>query len=692
MITQTRNAVAGALFLTCLAAFPFASVAAEAWKAELVAGAEVRAPSDPIRVRLEGASFETLQRIALELDNFDVTQIAAFDNGVLTVMPPQPLQYGEHRLRLLEHAPDGKVIEHGSWPLAVRRSAAFRESELQGNVWLEGSLRLADKDLSRPEPDRFNINAGAQLQGMVADGNWRATGAADLIYNRDDALMPRGEGRGHVDLGQFLFTAQRGVFTARAGHFSASPESLVMQGFSRRGVSLGADLGHTAVTAFSQRTQEVIGLQNGLGVGDSANRTDGLALSARPLGAQSEALLLTATYVDGEGPEQTGAPGSGVAGDGTRTRGSAFSVSADSFLLERRLRLRGEFARSDFDFDADGTDVDNDGLIDQDLDAEQDRAHTLMLGYTPWRDLALAGQPLAWNLGLEQKRLGTYFRSPANPAGLSDREGLRGYTDVNWSGLFVSASFGRDTDNVNDIGTRPRIELSETALSATYTPTSDRVADPQGQLPVLPWYGQPSYTVAYVSVDQDVDKAGAGLSTGRFKTTSTVSFSASFGYTDWNWSLSHAISENDDLTDQSADTRNNATQINASLSLGERLSLAPSLQRSRTEERNAPVAGAGDVTAWTGGLNLGYRFSAAINGQIQFNYNRNDGDIQAQDSTSRDLNGAVSWALRQAQGMRPGMKLTLAGQYHNADGQAAALAGDNYQVFLKFGLGWQPRL
>lgn len=66
--------------------------------------------------------------------------------------------------------------------------------------------------------------------------------------------------------------------------------------------------------------------------------------------------------------------------------------------------------------------------------AQHDHAYTALAQFTPWQDKIVAGQPMVVSLGAENKRIGTSFRSPANPTGVADRQTTRGFASLGWQG------------------------------------------------------------------------------------------------------------------------------------------------------------------------------------------------------------------------------------------------------------------
>lgn len=655
---------------------------------------QIRGPSDAIRLLLPALPVAILQNIALELDEVDVTGLVSTADGRHAVFtPPQPLAFGEHSLRLIEYAVDGDIIERGAWTLDVRKTAAFRDASLESNVTVNGVTRVADESLLQPEPSRNHANGAAQIQGAVAGDGWRTGAYIDLLSNSRRDLMPRQDEK--IDMGQFLLMGEAGPVIAQAGDHTVGPESLVMQSFNRRGVSAGlrSQESSASLVAFSMRTQDIVGFQQGFGVSDDANRTDGVVVTTRPLAADRDALVLWATHVSGEGPDQAGDAGSGIVGDPTITKGDASSLAADSQLFNRHVRLRGEISRTRFDFDGAGRDTDLDGVVDSDLPEESSRAHTALIAYTPWHDKQVSGKPLALNLGVENRRIGTYFRSPANPAGIADRDVLRAFTNLNWSGIDVQLSSARETDNVEDQPLLPQTETRQNFVATTYTPQIDLAPLDAGQAPSLPWFGQPSFSATWLDMDQDVTRAAAGLVAGALRAANSTTLGAAFNYRNWNWAINHSIVDTDEFSGFSPDTHASTTQLNAGVRIGAKLTLTPSFQRSDVEERDVPAGFTErDTETTTAGLSVGYFFTENLAAAVNYSRNRQKITDDSENWVTNDVTGNINWTAVRPVGMRPGLTLALEGSYQDQADRLDPIADrDTYQVFMKAAIGWSPR-
>ena len=678
------------------------------WQPELLE-ARTRGPLEPVRLRISGLAVERFSTLTLEVDDVDVTGFVQPDKGQLVFAPPQPLAFGVHRVRLVENTPEGDIVERGVWDIEVRRTAAFRDVQARANLTVNGADRFADSNLSDPLPKRRQVDGGMQLQGALANGSWSATADADLLGTSNSQNLLRAQksvantpnvppippsapsapnvpnmadaADDKVQLGNFLLTGQSGPFSVAGGHHQVGPDSLIMAAFNRRGVSGSLSTAeHTAsLTAFAMRPDDLRGFQRGFGVGDSDNRIDGAIVSGRPLAAQGSNLTLWGTYLSGKSSLD-------------QTRGNATSVAADGDFFARHLRLRTEYARTEFDFDGAGADTDGDGVIDSNLSAEPDDAYAALLVYTPWHDKTIAERPFTWNVGAERKRIGTNFRSPADPAGIADRDLVRAFTAVSWAGLDVNLSLGKERDNVNDIESQIRTETAQNLLSVSYAPSPALPTDP-AQPVETPWYGQPLYNATWFSRDQDVLQGFSfgGVTfvpTGPMVATQSVSFSANFSYPTWNWSLVRIVSKNRDFGEFGLDTTNRLTALNASWRVGEKLSVGPTLQLNDTTSPDQPSLNTEVVTV---GLNLGYAFSERLNAALRYNLNRSRADDGSMDTTATDIGGNLSWLAIRAQGASPGLTLILDGQRNELDDRVFGASNrGTYQIFARAALSWQP--
>ncbi|MGE5131099.1 MAG: hypothetical protein ACM3IK_15815 [Sphingomonadaceae bacterium] len=676
--SDLRNWVCGCA-LAALHAMALAQAAS--WKPEFIAPQTgVAAQTAPLRIRVTGIPQDVPAHLAVELDDIDVTSLAALDGSDIVITPAQPIAFGAHTLRLVEYTPDGGIAERGAWSFEIRESAAFRQAQLQVNATANATQRVAEHNANTTMA-RLQGNGSAQLQGAVANEDWQAQGAASILANSQSNQLPRHEG--NIDIGQYLLQAQRGAVSGRIGDQAAiAPDSLVMQGFARRGVS--ADVvsdGVARLTGFSVHTTPLAGSDNMTGVGDANNRVDGAVATLNPVTGRPELLALSGTYVDGEG---TSVNGAGVAGTTQAFGGHAGSVVADSQLFDKLLRLRGEYADSSYDFDGVGTG----------LEAQSGHAYSALANYTPWHSMMVAGQPLVWNVGGEKRVLSTFFRSPANPAAIADRNMGQAFTALNWYGLSAQASAGREHDNVDKLPLLPTTETTQQAYALSYVPVL-AAPPPGGQLPTH-WFGQPSLNASYTDLKKDLtDNPGAlPLAIGPLHKTTNLLLGAQFQYQAWSWGLGHNRIDDRDFAGFVPDTVTTSDRVQIAYLIA-KLNLGASLQHDQTDNTMSGTLG----QAVVGGITLGYPFTNRVTSSLAYTVRHAWADQPALDQITSDTTAALNWVVVPAKELHPGLSLGVDGSYHDCRdklaGTASATFGaclTSYQAFLRLGISWMPTL
>jgi len=639
--------------------------------------AKIRAPTEPLRIRLANIPTNTLPQLALELDEIDVTALVTMEGDVAVFTPPQPLAYGEHQLRLVQNSPDGSINELGEWSFELRKNALFRDAQLNGNVTVKGSYRTLDKELGDPAPDRGMSEGMGQFYGSAENENWRLNGMLSIIANSQSQLMPRQ--RGHLDMGQFLIAADSGLYGLKVGDQQLGPDNLVLHSFARRGISASATTpgGTAAVTAFSMHTTPITGAVNVLGVADSTDRVDGTVAMIKPIPGNAEALALMGTYANGKSGDSQG---SSVIGGPGASSGSAGSIIADSNLFLQRLRLRGEIAKSTYDFD---------GSAGQ-LAPLNGHAYSGLANYIPWHDMTVYDQPLLWNMGLEKKLISTYFRSVANPGGISDRDMSRLFTGVNWYGLDVQLNAGKESDNVDD---NPLIPITDSKLrsaTVTYNPPMNYALQANGQPPEPPWYGQPNFNASFSSLNRDIVQINGAATSQPIHSTYSSAAGANFQYATWNWNITQTwVNDQGYNLDPTPHTRSSNTQLQGNFRLFTKLSVGMSASSNNINTINAGIKS----NVINEGLNLAYPFTDTVSSTLNYSTNHNWSTDGTSDTISSNTLAGVSWILNASHGIEPGVTLGLDGSYQDIKNKSAFSAQPGtvmYQVFLRLTLAWAP--
>lgn len=645
-----------------------------AWNPEFVAPqAGAAAQKAPLRIHVAGIPQDVPQRLAVELDDIDVTALAALEGSDIVVTPAQPIAFGKHVLRLVEYTPDGGIAERGRWAFELRQSAAFLRAQGQANVTVNATQRVASHNLTFASGP-LQGTGSAQLQGSVANESWQANVTASLIANSQTAQMPL-QGS-HLDVAQYLLSLQGGHVAASVGdHAALGPESLVMQGFARRGVSVDLSGGAGHLTGFSMSANPLVGSRNLSGTNDDRNRIDGMVATLFPLTGRPDALALSGTYVDGE---STGMSGAGVAGAPQPYGGRAESVVADAQLFDRLLRLRGEAAHSRYDFDGVGVG----------LEPQSGHAYSGLANYTPWHSLSVLGQPLVWNIGAQKQLRSTFFQSPANPGAISDRDTGQVFSGLNWYGLSVQAAAAKEHDNVDDLPLVPRTRTTQHSFTLNWVPPQTGA---QGT--AIPWYGTPSLSASYVTLNKELtDNAGSFLlAVGPLHETSNLMLGAQFQHAMWNWGFSHTRVEDKDFAGYTPETVTTADRLQGTV-LVKKLNVGASVEHDKTDD----LTNVARAQAMIGAATLAYPFTDKVSGNLTYNVRHAWSDVPASDQITSDTTLGLNWVVVAASGQHPGVSLGLDGSYHScrdklaANASFGALCVNSYQAFARMTVSWMP--
>ena len=654
--------------LLLLAALP--AQAALEWQPEFVQPTDrtYRSPEEALRLFIPpGVPVETLQVLSLELDGIDVTAMITTEGDHAIYTPVRPIAWGKHQLRLVENSADGDIIERGFWEFEVRKSENFREASLDINASVDISERIGDNHLNYL-PNKTQATGSVTLTNNLANNDWRSEVSIPLLYNTE-AIERK------VELGDYLAGWQRKSFQTQLGHHAIAADNLIMSGFQRRGLSASYTLpDNTLLTGFAMRGSQVSGFERGLGLGDSTDRIQGGMVTAYPVQTEGKTVEVSASYLSGDAPDF----GVGIAGGDTYTGGDAWSIHVDSLSLQNRLRARGEFARSAYDFDGNGANKD-----------EKDHAYSLLLSYKPWLEKEVNGQYIDWTFSAEYKRFGTFFRTVANPGAVADRKMGRLSSDLTWGAWELRAQVAQESDNVEDIATLPRIRTRLGALSASYSPPSDY--DDEGN-PLLKWYGQPSYSLnTTLQKQKTTQHASAASTTSTDIQTNVVGFTANFGYESWNWGLGHTWMRIDDDslfagTPSTDDIVNNSTSLNASFAFTENYQLSPQVSWDKTKYMDL---GYNDQRLlWAIGLDAIF-IPGKLTGRLNYDMNRSWVSDDSSDNKTHQLGASLTWVAIQARPQKPGLTWTLTGDYNDyKDKVTSDNDTDFYQVFLRAQIGW----
>ncbi|NIA67168.1 hypothetical protein HBA54_01015 [Pelagibius litoralis] len=615
---------------------------AQDWVPELQAATgETHGRNDPIVIILpDDLDPAVYPRLAVELDDIDVTAFAVTAPGQLTLNPPEALSTGEHVVRLVERGEDGSIVERGAWFLEVRHSELIRDLSVRADLAGEVNARVLDGGIDTP-PQHVTAESGGNLEAAAGDENWRVSLQGNYLYN---SQLELGLNERNIDLGEYRLDGdyENEDFFAglTAGNHDTGIESLIMSGFNRRGVSVRAGTADERISAtgFMLRTESIVGTRHVLGISHDEDRIEGGSISVRPIEALKDNILLTGIYYNGEGSDG----GFGIGTDEVINDGDGWSVAADTLWFDEALRVRGEFAEATFDFDGKDT-----GFA-----PETANAYSVLASLEPLRGSTLGGSTFNWTFGAQREQVDTFFQSLANPSLQADRETTSVFTDFFWDEFAAQLRVDHQLSNVDDFDFLPTDRTVNAYFNGTYTPFVEPLEDGS-----LPWFGQPFFGLtASVTDIERVETSSDFPEDDADNQSRSLTLSTGSNYATWSWNLSHTLYTFEDQTGFSSDSINNTTGLSAYILIDDWLTLSPNVQYDVFEDR--------DLLKTSRTINAGLSADITVipetlTASLNYNLNVRTGDGDTPDSSS--FGGEVVWTLREPDANKLGVALAFNG-------------------------------
>lgn len=651
-----------------------ASAQDENWTALLAPPADGTsyAANEPLAIRPpDSVPFDNLLRLGLEVDSIDVTPLLAFENRIFTYRPQQPLAPGKHVVRLVENIPGSGVVERGTWTIVVKAGApsnpalAKQISEFKASAQnaVEISHRLAEHRISNSS--RTQIAGGGYGSASYKQDKWSFSGSVNYLAHSEDSQKPNGRS---ADIGEYNLTGRfdgDDMFGQVAlGHQNLGISNFILSGFNRRGLSasVGTADKSIAVTGFGLRTNAITGREDFAGINDSDNLVQGFSAETHPIAAWGKNFALKGIVYTGKG--NTG--GTGVGGATTVTdEGNGWGVGTEAFLADRRLKLQGQFAHTDFEY----------GQITVGDDEASGSAWSSGATYNAIRNAKIGGDVVNLNIGAKYERVETFFNSLANPSLAPDRDGILVHSDLSWGGFVSNLQGVYQTNNVDDLAGVPTDSVKSAQLSGNYYPTVTPPAPGE-----INWLGQPfvNFNIGYTDNQREETPVGyAGANTDNQNRTFTLGGGSN--YSNWGWQLAETYSQFDDQTGAAADTRNYLTALSTNWLP------SPSTNLSAGVQWNQIIDADNDNNTHNINLNLGIQAELIPKTlRIKANYNLN---LLAGDGDSNDrtiANGEVEWTLLPPTVNSVGVAIVFQGLMENKDRNADV--NQNQTVWQVFSL------
>jgi hypothetical protein len=615
-------------------------------------------PQETLALTIPSAQIERLnQTIVVELDAIDITAMLETEGNRISFQPLQALNAGQHELRVVEYSEEGDIEELGYWSIEIRQSELIQQYQVVVNNQVSANYRVADKNIGIPEPEKFHGQAISQVGFTTNSGNWQTSGEFDLYY--DSLAFNRIDNR-PTNNNEFIFSVGNEIVQARLGHQSMAVTSLVMDSFLRRGVSLESKIPsiNSRVSGFSLSSPHIVGFGRGLGISDSQQRVEGATFDSSPFADDPRSLYITGTWLKGRSSSADPFIGTLDPLQPSGIDSEAWSISSESLLFDNKLRLRAEYAKTDYDFD-----------VSDSLDSDEDDAYSLLITYNDVVDSSIA-----WNVGAASQKIGTFFRSIANQALPSDKQINKFFAGTQWTSFGVQTTIERQKDNVEKIEFLPRINTDLTNISFNWTPQVENFDA---------WYGAPSFALAtnYQSQLQTYTPSNY-LFAETNNDISNWQLSSQFSYQSNSWGLALTTT---DFTDHSliqSDSETVSFDLFASFLIGEEagLSISPVISWNDTK----------DLTNQITSTSISYSLQSAwtiipreLDTSLSINWNANEMGNNLVDGDNLAASFAINWSIREPKINQFGVSLNLASSYNDFNDNLITINSiETQQTFL----------
>lgn len=607
-----------------------------------------------------------------------------------------------HKIRLFHEIPGDPpwIEERGCWIFRGSGSNGIEngveETSLRADASADLAWQLIDEDGADPE-SVGSIQGSLGVDARAAGQGWRLRARVDQAHGerlestpglesapsqgtflleaglwRDGAARPAREGSGDAATNALDLAFGDQDYGRRLWGFEPG---LIFGTFVRRGISVrflhaGSGL-RSGVFLTSSRPTD-----SWASIGES--RIAGAVAGQRTQWRGGE-LRLGAVYLDGEASERPGAGEARIGSSGAEN--TLRGVAADVSFLRGRGAVRGELAESRHDPDGGGDPPA--GFATDDAASRRDRAFSLGVELSDaWRP---SDSDLDWWLGLERRRVGTFFRSLAHPALAADLDTEEATLGASWRRFEGELRIGRLRDDVEDLDALPETESTTTHLSLTYRPPPARRWTPEaGRETGEAERGWRAPTVSLHLYDSDSETEALGGITGpserSIRSLSVAAYSTA-------WDLDYSRDEYRDGSPSSLRTVSEVARLGLRLGLA-RWWLEPSLQASRFEAHGTTESLLARVTLRLPPGKVRSLFRADL--------------LHRDDATRGDVDqlvvsGDLEWRLRRPAGHRPGFDLWLRGTYADEDFADAGAGGavadpsplGSTQIFLGARLSWR---
>lgn len=629
-------------------------------------------PKEPLVIIIPRSfTKEKMQNVVIELDSVDISEMVQISNGEMVYLPLQAMLLESHELRITEFTDDGNINELGVWHFNVRMSELFEEYSISADTQINSNYRVSEKNSDSSLPDRFQANANSQVGFKIKNGNWHAEGQFDLNYTSVSENRPSHR---TIENSDFLIRMGNQFVDAKIGHQNIGQSSLIMDNFRRRGVSIEGKMPsiNSTLTGFSLSSIDLSGFGHGFGISDSQQRINGYSFSTNPISSSPKLFNVSTTWISGRGNDGNNfiidfddfqdpnaiTPAS--------EKGSAWTISTDSLLLNDKLRIRAEYAETEFNFNP----------LD-DLNSEKDSAENVLVTYSDHTQ-----NTISWNAGLNYKRIGTYFKSLANRGLPSDKKLSKLFAGIQWNTVGIQLSGEEQTDNLEEIEQLPETVTHLNSINLNWSPQLESNKKLLGTPNFAFGYNKQKQRQKNIPIDYFFPEADNQMANWQA--------SGSFNYETNNWGITFM---NTSFTDKSGVQNNSDTDslnVFANFTFDEIGSLSTSIQFDHSQDEVTKLTSTGVTYSIQSMFTL---IPYKLDGSADFILNKNETNDLLTRGENLAINLALNWHVREATPNQFGLEFALGGTYNNFEDRILnSYSTEMYQINLTATITFPTRI
>ncbi len=537
---------------------------------------------------------DQIDSIQVELDGYDVTELASLTESTAEIQLQVPLTVDRHQLSIIVFLNNGDIETLVDEVVNVIPANGTIKQSWNYNVSFDKSYRFNEKSGIDFESKRKQSNNMAQISGDVSSEHWAVKTDLDMTYNTNTY----GDESEYQLPGYRVEVIQKSKLhklSLSAGTQNFQTNDLLFSNYQRRGVQVNASTAQekASVALFSLYAAPTTEHDDNYGVSKEKNENvEGGVIRFSPLVSEQQSYTLSASYIKGE--SQLAGSGLNLLDETTIYGGDSWNVALDSSLLNNFINLHLEHAESTFDDDG----------INIGMKEKDDEARQAILQLAGDQRFTIPGLD-SWGLNYQYVEVGRHFYSLANMYLSGDIQkhqfNLQG-TKGDFGVLFEHSTEENNIEDDADIVTQTK---TTTGIDASYTPSN---LDYESRL----WktVGMPSLTLYWHKMNAEQDDEDAQLAEFDLDTTTDeYNITLNFFYSLADWTIQHTITETDDqsqvvIIDEMevytpfSDTRNKLTLLQLNFMPSEFLSIMPMLQWNELEELDTDAS----YKSFNGGL------------------------------------------------------------------------------------------